>query len=49
MRFINLKVVPFVNKNTGQISVNISRKKLKKMKLDLNKIPKHINLKITKW
>ena len=49
-KFLNLKVPVFYNKNNGQISISLPKRKLKsKTKGAVEKIPSSMSIRILKW
>jgi len=47
--FLDLKVPVFINKNNGQWSLSIPKRKLKKMKIKEKEAPKIIPIRLFKW
>jgi hypothetical protein len=49
--FLDLKVPVFINKNNGQWSVSIPKRKLKKLRLDDDEkeVPKIIPIRLFRW
>ena len=49
-RFLDLNVSFFVNKNNGQWSVSIPKKKLKRLKIESGReLPKKIPIRLFRW
>jgi hypothetical protein len=47
--FLDLRVPVFINKNNGQWSVSIPKKKLKKLKIEEKEVPKIIGIRLFQW
>ncbi len=47
--FLDLKVPVFINKNNGQWSLSIPKRKLKKMKIQEKEVPKIIGIRLFQW